>query len=129
LEDAMEMISFAQDDIENQVSKMSTSELNNMNFGAIKLDKSGKVLQYNAAEGEITGRDPKEVVGKNFFDEVAPCTKTDDFYGKFKEGVASGKLNVLFEYEFDYKMSPTRVKVHMKNALVGDDIWVFVKRR
>jgi len=29
---------------------------------------------------------------------------------------------------FDYNMAPTKVKVHMKKALVGDTFWVFVKR-
>lgn len=125
----MEMLKFGQDDIDNQVSKMSDKDLDDMSFGAIKLDAKGNILQYNAAEGEITGRNPDEVIGKNFFDDVAPCTKTDDFYGKFKEGVKNNDLNVLFEYQFDYKMSPTKVKVHMKKALVGEEFWVFVKRR
>jgi photoactive yellow protein len=34
----------------------------------------------------------------------------------------------MIEYTFNYQMKPTKVKVHMKKALVGDSYWVFVKR-
>jgi photoactive yellow protein len=124
----MEVVTFGQEDIENTLASMDDKDLDGLAFGAIQLDKNGTILQYNAAEGDITGRDPEEVKGKNFFREVAPCTNTDEFYGKFKEGVASGDLNTLFEYTFDYNMMPTKVKVHMKKALSGDSYWVFVKR-
>jgi photoactive yellow protein len=124
----MEIVRFGSDDIENVLSKLGDKELDDLAFGAVQLDAEGKILAYNAAEGEITGRNPDEVKGKNFFTEVAPCTNTDEFYGMFKKGVADGNLNSLFEYVFDYQMTPTKVQVHMKKALQGDSYWVFVKR-
>ena len=124
----MEMIKFNQADLENELAKMSDRQIDQLSFGAIELDESGNILKYNVAEGEITGRKPDEVLGKNFFEEVAPCTNSPEFYGKFKDGVANGNLNVLFEYRFDYQMSPTKVKVHMKRSMLGETYWVFVKR-
>lgn len=62
----MEMIRFGSDDIENTLAKMQDSQLNDVAFGAIQLDASGKIIKYNAAEGDITGRKPEEVIGKNF---------------------------------------------------------------
>ncbi|MBK5930422.1 photoactive yellow protein [Halochromatium salexigens] len=124
----MDIVHFGSDDIENSLANMSDQDLDQLAFGAIQLDASGKVLQYNAAEGGITGRDPKSVIGKNFFEDVAPCTKSQEFQGRFKEGVANGNLATMFEYVFDYQMKPTKVKVHMKKALVDDSYWIFVKR-
>ncbi|MGM0480537.1 MAG: photoactive yellow protein [Pseudomonadota bacterium] len=124
----MEMVKFGSDDIENKLASMDDSQLNDVAFGAIQLDDKGKIIQYNAAEGDITGRDPSTVIGKNFFTEVAPCTDSKEFKGKFDEGVKTGNLNTMFEYTFDYEMKPTKVKVHMKKALSGDSYWVFVKR-
>lgn len=124
----MEQVRFAQEDIENTLAKMDDKELDNLAFGAIQLDAEGTILSYNLAEGEITGRNPQEVVGKNFFTEVAPCTQSEEFYEQFKKGVREGNLNTLFEYTFDYKMQPTKVKVHMKKALSGGNYWIFVKR-
>jgi len=124
----MEMIRFGSDDIENTLANMQDNQLNDMAFGAIQLDAQGVILKYNAAEGDITGRNPDEVIGKNFFRDVAPCTNSKEFKGRFEEGVKSGDLNTMFEYVFDYNMKPTSVKVHMKKALTGDSYWVFVKR-
>lgn len=124
----MEIVSFGSDDIENTLANMDDKKLDGLAFGAIQLDAQGRILQYNAAEGDITGRDPKAVIGKNFFQDVAPCTDSKEFRGRFEEGVKNGNLNTIFEYVFDYQMSPTKVKVHMKKALSGDSYWVFVKR-
>ena len=125
---AIETVRFGGDDIENSLAKMDDKSLDKLAFGAIQLDDTGKIIQYNAAEGSITGRDPKSVIGKNFFTDVAPCTQSKEFQGRFKDGVKNGDLNTMCEYVFDYQMKPTKVKVHMKKALSGDTFWIFVKR-
>jgi photoactive yellow protein len=124
----MDRVSFDSADVDNALANMNDKELDNLAFGAIQLDGDGKILSYNAAEGDITGRNPGEVIGKNFFEEVAPCTKSDEFHGRFKQGVEQGSLDSVFEYTFDYQMQPTKVKVHMKKALTGDSYWILVKR-
>lgn len=125
---SVDFIEFDHLDIENVMAKLTQVEVDNLHFGAIELSADGTILQFNAIEGRITGRDPKAVIGKNFFSEVAPCTNRPTFRGKFTRGVRLGQLNTMFEYTFDYLMQPTRVKVHMKKALIGDSYWVFVKR-
>lgn len=124
----MDIINFGTDDIDNHLAQMDDAQLDNLAFGAILLDGAGTIVSYNAAEGEITGRDPQAVIGRNFFDEVAPCTNDASFYGRFREGVASGELNALFQYTFDYQMRPTRVRVQMKKAQETDRYWVLVQR-
>ena len=124
----MEIVTFGAADIENKLAKMNEQDIDQLAFGAIELDANGVILKYNMQEGSITGRTPKDVIGKNFFEEVAPCTKTPKFHGAFRDGVKANNLSAMFEYEFDYKMTPTKVKVHMKKALTGNTYWVFVKR-
>lgn len=124
----MEVINFGSDDMGNIMAKLGDAKINELAFGAIKLDSNGNILSYNQAEGDITGRDPKEVIGKNFFTDVAPCTNQPEFFGKFKQGIQQDKLNTMFEYVFDYKMKPTKVKVHMMKAQVGEGYYIFVKR-
>ena len=124
----MNIVGFGKDDIENVLSKLTSKEIDQLAFGAVQLDAKGTVLQYNAAEASITGRKREDVIGRNFFREVAPCTDSPAFKGAFDAGVRSGDLNTMFEYVFDYRMAPTKVKIHMKKALVGDSYWIFVKR-
>ena len=125
---SLDLVSFGGSDIENTLSNLNDNDLDKLAFGVVKLDTGGRIISYNAAEGDIVGRDPSEMKGKSFFTEVAPCTNTPEFRGKFDEGVKNNNLNVMFDYQFDYKMAPTRVKIHMKKGMVRGEYWVFVKR-
>ena len=89
------------------------SDINVLPFGMVKMDLTGKVLEYNMAEAELTGTDPAWALGKNFFQEVATCTNTPEFYGKFSEGVKKGFLNAVFNYSFTHSEIPIRVRIHM----------------
>ena len=119
---------FGQSDLENVLSRMSPEEIERLPFGAIQLDALGVVLSYNAAESRITGRAAADVIGRHFFNEIAPCCNTPIFRGVFDDGVTKAQLDTIFTYLFDYRMSPTKVKVHMRKAMATDTYWVFVKR-
>lgn len=123
----MEVVKFGSEDVENLLSQ-DPSRAETLPFGAILVDREGNILKYNKAESFIAGRQPEAVTGKNFFNDVAPCSKGHQFQAKFQQGVSSGQVNTVFEYVFDYKMEPTKVRVHMKSATVGEGIWIFVKR-
>ena len=124
----MEILRFGEEDIQNKIAQLTDQDIDKLSFGAIGLDRKGMIQIYNSAEGEITGRNPKSMLGKNFFDDVAPCTKSPEFFGRFEKGVASGDLNTIFEYRFDYQMEPAKVKVHMRKDLARELYWIFVKR-
>ena len=124
----LNVIAFGKDDIENKLAAMSPRQIDELAFGAIQLDAQGKILRYNEAEAQITGRSASAVIGSNFFRDVAPCTNTSGFKGVFDAGVRTNTLNTMFEYVFDYKMNPTKVKIHMKKAISDGTFWIFVKR-
>ena len=121
-------VEFGDQHINNVLARMSPEEIDALPFGAIQLDASGLVLTYNAAESQITGRRPEDVIGRHFFNDIAPCCDTPTFRGTFEEGVRSRHLDTVFSYRFDYRMTPTKVKVHMRKAMATDTYWVFVKR-
>ena len=123
----MELIKFGAENVDNLVAQ-DPSRLDRLPFGAILVDRAGKIMKFNAGESAMSGRTPGEVIGKNFFHDVAPCTKGHQFQGRFQQGVAQGSLNVMFEYAFDYKMAPQKVRVHMKSASMEEGIWIFIKR-
>lgn len=124
----LNIVGFGKDDIDNVLAKLSAREIDQLAFGAIQLDGKGTILKYNATESSITGREGKDVIGKNFFRDVAPCTNSPQFKGVFDAGVRADNLNTMFEYVFDYRMAPTKVKIHMKKAISDGTFWIFVKR-
>lgn len=125
---SLNMIAFGKQELDNALARMSSKEIDELAFGAIQLDAQGKILRYNEAEAQITGRKASAVIGKNFFRDVAPCTNTPKFKGVFDAGVRGDNLNTMFEYVFDYEMQPTKVKIHMKKAISDGTFWIFVKR-
>lgn len=109
------------------IDRMSAEELDALPFGAIRLDKQGTILTYNMTESKLTGRDPKRVIGRNFFTDVAPCTNVQAFAGRFREGVAQGDMHVIFPYRFDFEMAPRDVTVTLFYSRQTDTAWVFVR--
>ena len=49
-------------------------------------------------EAALTGLRPEDVIGKNFFLDVAKCIQTPEIYGKFREHVDAGWVNIQFDY-------------------------------
>ena len=123
----MEVLEFAADDIDNRLSE-SPEYVEALPFGAILLDRAANILKYNKSEGMIVGRDPDDVIGKNFFNDVAPCAKGRELYGQYQKAVAEPACNVLLDFTFDYKMEPTNVRIHLKSNDTNQGVWMFVKR-
>ena len=123
----MEVFKFGAEDLENRLAT-DPSRVELLPFGAIMVDQQGDVLRYNHVESGIAGRPVAEVVGKNFFNDIAPCAKGQIFYNHFFRAVADGQVNTMFDYHFDYKMKATNVRIHMKSADATQGIWIFIKR-
>jgi photoactive yellow protein len=109
----MEKFDYQGVDLAELLPRIPDNIKNDLPFGLVKLDLQGNILEYNMAEGQIAGVDASWAIGKNFFEEVAVCTKTAAFYGRFVEGVKKGFLNTVFDYTFDHRSNNARVRVHM----------------
>jgi photoactive yellow protein len=122
----MEIMKYENYDLKTIVDRIPEKIRDDLPFGLIKLDLNGTIMEYNMAEAELTGFRAEEVIGRNFFLDVATCTQTPEFYGKFREGVDKGLVNVQFDYMFDTNMTPTTVRVRM--AQLGNFVWMTVRR-
>ena len=69
-------------------------------YGIIVVDEVGTILYYNAREEQIAGRRRAEVLGRNFFSEIAPCTQVQEFYGRFRETMHRAGLVAAFHFPF-----------------------------
>jgi len=105
------------------------AQLDALPFGVIKVDKTGKILIYNAAEAELAGRQPASVVGKNFFTDVAPCTNVEAFAAKFHKGIEAGGVNVVFPFVFTFPKGPMNVWVTLYYETGDNAAWIFVERK
>ena len=124
----MRIVKFSADNVANELADITDEELDGLAFGAIELDRTGRILRYNAAEADISGRDQAGMVGRDFFADVAPCTRGEAFEGRFRAGVKAGKMDVQFTYVLDHEMDATEVRVRMHTVEGKDTYWVLIKR-
>lgn len=80
-------------------------------YGIIVIDERGLILYYNAREEQIAGRKREEVLGRNFFTEVAPCTQVQEFYGCFVEAMSRAGQPVNFHFQFPFPDEPLEVEI------------------
>jgi photoactive yellow protein len=105
--------------------QLSSGELDALPYGMIQLDSRGRILRYSQAETRLSGLTADECVGRHFFDEIAPCTHVQEFYGRFRDGVQAGQLDAVFNFRFAF-VPPREVRVHMFYSKVTRSVWVKV---
>ena len=85
---------------------MSAQEL----LGLFELDDTGKVLYYRTDLGEPNGTS-SDIVGHNFYNEVAHFENVDEFRHCVTEFIRSATAADSFEFECRYGSTAHRVKV------------------
>ncbi|GAB4462292.1 MAG: PAS domain-containing protein [Armatimonadaceae bacterium] len=121
-------MSFVKPEILRDLPYMSRAQLDALDFGAVRVDDSGNIQQYNKHQAELANVDQEAAIGRNFFRELAPCTNNRLVFGRFKDGVAANKLDAVVTYAFTYKMRPTLVNIHLYRDPVSKTNWVMVRR-
>lgn len=93
---------------------LSAERLDELPFGWIGLDDRGTVVTFNAYEARLTGLDPARVIGRHFFDEIAPCTAVREFAGRFHDLVARDVPAVVrFGFHFRLADGDRLVQIHL----------------
>jgi hypothetical protein len=85
------------------------------------------VLQYNSAEAKFAQRDPAEVIGKNFFSAVAPCTHVRNFYGSFLNATSDGEFDRTFQFAFRFPFGLREARIRLFSDGTPGGIYVFVE--
>ena len=71
-------------------------------IGVVVLDQTGRVVVYNECEERLAGRARERVLGRRFFEEVAPCLDVRDLGGRFRAGIARGEISAHVEFTFPF---------------------------
>jgi len=100
---------FRDDNILAMLATATPEQLDELPFGVVRMDHRGVVVDYNRFESEVSGLPDHRVVGKHFFEQIAPCTNNFLVAVRFAEE----KLDELVDYVFTYRMKPTRVLLRL----------------
>lgn len=113
-----------------RVDDLSDAELDALAFGVICLDEEGTILRYNLYESRLARLDRNQVIGRNFFNEVAPCTHTEAFEGRIRAFAARGIEAEVerFDFVFDFRFGAQTVKIELTRAADAPRFYLFVNR-
>lgn len=78
------------------------SLIDQLPIGVIVLDSNAKIQSFNRYEERLSGKLRQNVLGRDFFDDVAPCTRQIDLEGRLRDGLARRKLDLDVEFTFPY---------------------------
>ena len=97
-----------------QLLSMTAEEFDRLPIGIIEIDAAGTIVSYNRAEEQLAGFDRVRMLGRNFFDEVAPCTRVAGFQGRYRELTSRGELGETeFSFVFRFAGGDRLVLIHL----------------
>lgn len=113
------------------IDERADAELDAQPFGVIGLDEEGTILRYNLYESRFARLDRNQVIGRNFFSEVARCTRNDAFEGRFRRFVAQANDEATdhFNFLFDFKFGAQDVSVDLIKAPGVSRYYLLINRR
>ena len=120
-----ERATFKHHDIVDILNRATPDQLDQASFGVVGLQRGGRVTVYNRFEEQLAGLSRDDVLGKDFFVDIAPCTNNfmvrERFIGAWD---GDGVLDEQVPYTFSYRMKATKVRLRL---LVRDSsAWLLV---
>jgi photoactive yellow protein len=97
--------------------------LDRLPIGVVVLDPAGKVLLYNRYEESLAGRPQRDVLGRDFFTEVAPCLEVQGLGPAYREQARAGAVSLDAEACFAMPSfdEPRRVHLRLRSLELGED--------
>jgi photoactive yellow protein len=102
--------SFTDTDLLDRLEAADDTELDALSFGVVAMSNDGAVVSYNVAEGRLSGLTPANVLGRNFFSSVAPCTNNFLVAYRFE---TEAVLDAVVDYVFTLRIRPTPVRLRL----------------
>ncbi len=104
--------------------------LDELPFGAIVIDESGTIHEYNEYETKLSRMEREKVIGKNFFRDVAPCTAVQAFEGRLRDFLRTkDRVSESFEYFFPFLHGAATVEITFLRLPIGGRILIAVERK
>lgn len=109
-------------------ASLSRDALDALPFGAIALDRDGRIVEYNEYEQDASQHERSRVLGMRFTD-LAPCTVVRKFARRVDQGLRGEPLDAVLRFVFPHGRALSVVSVRLYRDDARDRVWVFVSKR
>lgn len=123
------LVDFHAADLLGDLRILSNEALDALHFGVIGFDRATAVRVYNRFEAHAAGLSTSRVLGKPFFDDVAPCMNNYLVAQRFVDAWAGAQpLDAVLPYVLTLRMRPTRVELRLLADPDAELSYVLVRR-
>lgn len=119
--------SFDQPHLARAIESLRPEEIDALPFGTIRLDEAGRVVFYSKAEGRLSGRGDRPVLGYDFFKDIAPCMDADHYKGRLDRALKARTVDIEFTHIGDFEDRDRELRVRIQSASDGG-CWIFHSR-
>ncbi len=87
-------------------------------FGMLELDAAGTVIRYSPAAEQNSHIQPQDILGRNFFTEVAPCEQVKEVKSRFLSFMAFG--DAVQKFSITCPIEEKNIKIQIMLARVTE---------
>jgi photoactive yellow protein len=110
----------------DELLALDGEHLNAVPFGVIGFAQDAVITVYNETEAKNAGLRRERVVGKHFFEEIAPCMNNFMVAQRFAD---EEELDHTIPYVLTLRMRPTPVRLRLLKATGHATRFVLIERR
>ena len=103
---------------------LTVEELDRLDLGVVRMALEGVVVAYNTTEARLSGLTQHRVIGRRFFESVAPCTNNKLVSGRFAN---EPELDATIAYVFALKLRPTPVRLRLLRSSRAQFMYLIVE--
>lgn len=103
-------LQFEQPDLARALSEADTETIDELPFGVIGLDDQLFCRLYNTRESEEAGLSQERVLGRRFFEDVAPCMNNFLVADRLRDEMP---LDTFLDYTLSVRIAPTPVRLRL----------------
>ncbi len=118
-------IDFNAPDLAARIEQLKPSELDELPFGVVLLDREGTVLFYSATEARLSGYGTTPL-GRNLFD-VSRCATRDDFRERVMHAIESDAADLELGWRGDPSDPNREMRIRIQSSRSGG-VWLFIER-
>ena len=112
----------------NRIARLPDQAVDELPFGAIALDREGRIASFNAFEAQAAECHADAVIGMRF-SELAPCTMVQEFT-RAMEAAQDGTVgDAVIRFVFPRHGAQALVSVRIFRDEAHDRVWLFVSQR
>ena len=95
----------------SELENSDNNTLEGLPFGIVRSNTSDHLCNfYNKYEADLAGLSSDQVLNRNFYVDVAPCTNNFLVYNRFVE---EETIDDVLDYVFTYNLKPTKVQLRL----------------